>query len=115
EFTETEARSALSLLAVEQFVAVDIETFEVSVCEFIRDSGSHRHANHFRGACRAAVAVKSVALRQRLAVELYRIGDPEAAETIEILSPAPDPGPEGVGSRSDLEAIDVMISREGGA
>lgn len=104
--TERSVMADLAVLAASDFVAVDAMHFEVLIRNYIRDSGSWRNPNHFRGALNAAQSVDSPLLRSYLAAELHKIGGPLVDEVVEILSPETDFGLTGDASATDRPGLD---------
>ncbi|MFC4373267.1 hypothetical protein ACFO5K_04055 [Nocardia halotolerans] len=89
--TLADIETALTELAQSRFVACDEYTEETLVRSFVRNDGIVNNGNVFKNALRCAEAVESTQLRAVLAIELRRLGHPEADKTADRIDPDETP------------------------
>lgn len=108
ELDEGSIADDLLALVDRGFVMVDEDTEEVLIRTFVRNDGVLAHKYIFKNALRCAEAVESPALRHALAVELRRVGRPEANAVAEILmASAPHPDVVVKASKPDPDPIEA--------
>lgn len=91
--TIDDIREALAELVAERYVLVDEHTEEALVRTFIRGDGIAKHRYMLKNALTVARQTESPNLRRALAVELRRLGNPDADQVAAELDATPDRTP----------------------
>lgn len=79
ELTESEVWDDLKLLAARRFIVLDEDTDEVFIRTYMRHNQMGKYPQFVKAAIRAARLVESPILRAEVAVELTKLGRPEAS------------------------------------
>lgn len=119
--TTDEVEQAFAELVRERFELVDYDTEEVLVRSYVRRDGLAKHKYLLRNALTMAKRVESPALRGALAVELRRLGNPEADAVANEITPDPVPMPpephsDGIPTPSESESnapVVVVVASSG--